>query len=516
MATGNAASHFVDRHLGEGRAGKIAFIDSRGQHSYATLAHMVNRAGHALLALGARRGDGVILCLNDSISFPALFFGALKIGAVPVPINTLLTAEDYSFMLRDSGAAAAVVSAPLIERLEPALNGNIDESRVMIEGGFWPPYRSFEFELADAESQLQTVEARSDDAAFWLYSSGSTGKPKGVIHRHGDLVATADLYASPVLGISEHDVVFSASKMFFAYGLGNSCTFTLHSGATAILMAERPSPEAILRLLDEHRVTVFFGFPTLYASILAALPKSFVPPRQLRLCVSAGEALPPVILQNWLQKFAVPLLDGIGSTESLHIFMSNRPAGLKAGTSGRPLDGYEVVIRDEAGAATAIDQIGDLWARGPSIAAGYWNSPEATQRTFVNGWLRTGDKYFRDSDGYYHYSGRADDMLKVGGVWVSPNEIESALMEHPAVLEAAVVGAANDDQLLKPKAFVVLKDASAASPELAAELKQLVKRRLAPYKYPHWIEFVAELPKTATGKIRRAVLRGETQLAASS
>ena len=312
-----------------------------------------------------------------------------------------------------------------------------------------------------------------------------------------------------VLGISDQDVIFSASKMFFAYGLGNSCTFTLHSGATAILIAERPSPDAILRLLEEHGVSLFFGFPTLYASILAALPPSFVPLRNLRLSVSAGEALPAVIQEHWQKRFGVPLLDGIGSTESLHIFMTNRPGELKAGTSGKPIAGYEVVIRDEAGHAAATDAIGDLWVKGPSIAIGYWNNPAATQRTFADGWLHTGDKYVRDAGGYYHYSGRADDMLKVGGVWVSPNEVEGALMEHPAVLEAAVVGAMNEDQLLKPKAFVVLKDGSGASPALADELKQLVKSRLAHYKCPHWIEFRPELPKTATGKIRRTVLRGE-------
>ncbi|HUN58081.1 MAG TPA: benzoate-CoA ligase family protein [Candidatus Binataceae bacterium] len=507
MAIGNAASHFIDRHLSEGRASKTAFVDGRGSHTYADLARMVNQAGHALRGCKLRHGDRVILCLNDSICFPALFFGALKIGAIPVPINTLLTPVDYSFMLRDSGAVAAIVSASLMERLETALSSNIDSSRVMIEGGFWPPYRSLEFELANADDQLQAVAAGIDDVAFWLYSSGSTGKPKGVIHRHGDLVATAKLYANPVLRITEHDVIFSASKMFFAYGFGNSCTFTLHSGGTAVLLADRPTPDAILRLLEEYRVTVFFGFPTLYAAILAGLVDQFVPPSHLRLSVSAGEALPAVIQHHWSQRFGVPVLDGIGSTESLHIFMTNRPGELKSGTSGKPVNGYEVVIRDEVGVDAATNQIGDLWVRGPSIATGYWNNPDASRRTFAEGWLRTGDKYFRDGEGYYHYTGRADDMLKVGGVWVSPNEVEGALMEHPAVLEAAVVGAMNSDQLMKPKAFVVLKDASAGSSKLAEELKQLVRSRLAPYKYPHWIEFRAELPKTATGKIRRNLLR---------
>jgi benzoate-CoA ligase family protein len=509
MTIGNAAVHFIDRHLSEGRAGKAAFIDGHGTHSYGELARTVNQAGQTLLSLGVERGDRVVLCLNDSISFPAMFFGALKIGAIPVPLNTLLSLDDYTFVLRDSGAVAAVVSEPLLERIEPALRSDVASARVLIEGPAHSPYRSLETELANADVRLEAVAVNSGDPAFWLYSSGSTGRPKGVIHRHDDLKVTAELYGHNVLGISDQDVIFSASKMFFAYGLGNSCTFTLHSGATAILIAERPSPDAILRLLEERGVSLFFGFPTLYASILATLPQSFVPPRNLRLSVSAGEALPAVIQENWQKRFGVPLLDGIGSTESLHIFMTNRPGELKAGTSGRPIAGYEVVIRDEAGHAAAADAIGDLWVKGPSIAIGYWNNPAATERTFAGGWLHTGDKYVRDADGYYHYAGRADDMLKVGGVWVSPNEVEGALMEHPAVLEAAVVGAMNEDQLLKPKAFVVLKDVSCASPELADELKQLVKSRLAHYKCPHSIEFRSELPKTATGKIRRTVLRGE-------
>ena len=304
----------------------------------------------------------------------------------------------------------------------------------------------------------EPVTIGEDEPGFWLYSSGSTGKPKGVIHRQRDLIVTAERYGRAVLGISQQDVIFSASKMFFAYGLGNACTFPLHAGATAVLMAGRPLPDAILQLLRKHGVTLFFGFPTLYAAILASLPPDFTPPGDLRLCISAGEALPPIIQEKWEERFGVPLLDGIGSTESLHIFMTNRPGAVRSGSSGKPIDGYRVNLRDEHGNEAADNEIGDLWVKGDSIAIGYWNNDEATRRTFIDGWLRTGDKYLRDADGYYHYAGRADDMLKVGGVWVSPNEIEAVLMEHPAVLEVAVAAAMNEDRLPKPKAFIVLKE----------------------------------------------------------
>jgi benzoate-CoA ligase family protein len=476
MTSGNAASHFIDRHLEEGRAFRTAFIDARGSHSYGDLAREVNQAGNLLRRRGVARGDRVALCLNDSINFPALFFGALKIGAIPVPLNTLLTSGEYAFMLRDSGAVAAIVSAPLCERFASAASGIIDHAQLLVEGDDAPPYRSFKSELTIAGNQLEAVTIDDDEPGFWLYSSGSTGKPKGVIHRHRDLIVTAEHYGHAVLGIGADDVVFSASKMFFAYGLGNSCTFPLHAGAAALLSAERPLPDAIPQLLRTHRVTVFFGFPSLYAFVLASLPNEFAPLSDLRLCISAGEALPSIIHQRWQERFSVPLLDGIGSTESLHIFMTNRPDAMKSGSSGKPVDGYEVSLRNDAGKLAVDDEIGDLWVRGNSIATGYWKNEEAARRTFVDGWLRTGDKYSRDSGGFYHYAGRTDDMLKVAGVWVSPNEVEAVLMEHPAVLEAAVVAALNEDRLPRPKAFVVLKETNAESEELVLELRQFVGR----------------------------------------
>jgi benzoate-CoA ligase len=504
----NAAWHFIDRHLAEGRAGMVAFIDAAGSHSYEALARMVNRAGNLLRAIGVARHDRVMIALEDGIDFVALFFGALKIGAIPIPINTILVADDYRYLVRNAAPRAIAIAASILQRVEPALDGMLDPSRVLIGGGTHPRYAALAPALASAGDRLDPVAICTDETGFWLNSSGSTGGPKGVLHRHGDLLQTARLYGERVLRISPTDVIFSASKMFFAYGLGNSCTFPLHAGATAILTPERPTPATVLELLGKHEVTAFFGFPTLYAAILATLDgQSCERFAHLRVCVSAGEALPAAVAERWAARFGVEILDGIGSTEALHIFIANRAGELRRGTSGKPVEGYEVAIRDEQGHPAAADQVGDLWCRGPSVASGYWNNPEATRRTFVDGWLRTGDKYFRDADGFYHYCGRTDDMIKVGGVWVSPYEVESALIAHPAVLEAAVVGYANADDLIKPKAFVVLKDPATASPELAARLTQFVKERIAPYKHPRWIEFRDELPKTATGKIRRALLR---------
>ncbi len=500
----NAAAHFIDRHLAEGRAGKIAIIDDAGAYSYAELAARVNRAGNALKNLGVSAGDRVMLAMLDGIDFAAIFWGAIKIGATPVPVNTLLAPEDYEYLLRDSAATALCVSHPLRDRLGPAIAANPHPPITIVSGGIAPGAYRFDELASDADDRLSAAPARSDAIAFWLYSSGSTGRPKAVTHRHGSLLQTAVLYAEPVLGIEAGDVCFSASKMFFAYGLGNAMTFPLHAGATAVLMAERPTPAAVMRTLRVRQPTIFFGVPTLYAGILADGENSRATgSRRLRICTSAGEALPAAVAERWRERFGAEILDGIGSTEALHIFISNRAGSVRSGSTGRPVEGYEVELRDEAGGLVAGAGMGDLWVRGPSIGAGYWNNPEATARTFAHGWLRTGDKYRRDAEGYYYFAGRADDMLKVGGIWVSPFEVESALAAHPEVLEAAVVGGEDADRLIKPKAYVVLKDRSRASPAIAEELKEFVKGRLAPYKYPRWIEFREALPRTATGKLKR-------------
>jgi benzoate-CoA ligase len=508
----NAADHFIDRHLREGRAAKIAYIDDRGSYSYGELAARVNRAGDALRRAGVEMEQRILLCVLDGIDFVALFWGALKIGAIPVPVNTLLSGADYDYMLRDCRAKVLAVSAPLLERFESAIALQPYLKRIVVCGGEAPiadtRVLSFDALTAAADVNLEAARTVSDDVGFWLYSSGSTGRPKGVLHLHRSLVQTAALYAHGVLGMREDDVVFSASKIFFAYGLGNAMSFPLHAGATAILMAERPTPEAVMRTMREHQPTIFCGVPTLYAGILAdaSLDRSSGS-SQLRICTSAGEALPEPVARRWAERFGVEILDGLGSTEALHIFLSNRAGDIRHGSSGRPVPGYEVSLRDENGAESGDGEIGDLWCQGPSIGAGYWNNREATERTFVGGWLKTGDKYVRDADGYYHFAGRSDDMLKVGGIWVSPFEVETALLEHPQVREAAVIGAADAQSLIKPKAFVVLKDTGDASAALAAELREFVKARVAPYKYPRWIEFRDELPRTATGKLKRFELR---------
>lgn len=513
--SGNAASYFIDRHLVEGRGGKIALIDDRGGHTYFDLAARVDQAGRVLRASGLLPADRIVLCVLDGLDFPALFFGALKIGAVPVPISTYLAPADYDYILRDSGAAAVALSAALLDRIEPILRDQPFLNTVILSAGTpeqigreaMSPRRVL-LDAALSEPNLEDVAARVDDAGFWLYSSGSTGRPKGVLHRQGDLVHTAMLYGEQVLGIREDDVVFSASKMFFAYGLGNSCSFPLHAGATSVVMAERATPEAVIRRMEACRPTIFFAVPTLFASIISHCgPDPRVLSPRLRACVSAGESLPPAVAEKWANTFGVEILDGLGSTESMHIFLSNRPGMIRRASSGKPLPGYEVSLRTEGGAEVGTGETGDLWVRGPSIATGYWNNPEATRRAFVDGWLATGDKYSRDADGFYYYVGRRDDMLKVGGIWVSPIEVETALMDHPEVLEAAVVGERDTDLLIKPKAYVVLRDQALASPDLVEALKQFVKDRLAHYKHPRWIEFRAELPRTATGKLRRGALR---------
>ncbi len=504
----NAASHFIDRHLAAGRGDKIAIIDDRGGYSYRDLATRVNRAGNMLKTLGVTQEQRVAVCLLDSIDFPAVFWGTIKIGAVPIAINTLLTPADYDFMLRDSRAHVLVVSSELEEKFRPILRGQPYLKAVIVSGTkaeTLRPQASLTHLCDVASDRLDPASTVVDEPAFWLYSSGSTGAPKGAVHLHGDLVQTAVLYGENVLGIREDDIVFSAAKLFFAYGLGNNSTFPLHVGATAVLMAERPTPAAVMRVMKAHRPSIFYGVPTLYAAILA--DRALGPAGGLRICVSAGEALPEDISRRWKERFGVEILDGIGSTEMLHIFVSNRPDEIRYGTTGKPVPGYEAKIVTENGTEAAVDEIGELLVHGPSCSPYYWNNRETSLNTFHGPWTRTGDKYSRDRDGFFRYAGRTDDMMKVSGIWVSPFEVESALMAHPKILEAAVVGVADSDDLIKPKAFVVLSEGEAGSDELAEEIKAFVKDRLAPYKYPRWIEFRSELPKTATGKIQRFKFR---------
>ncbi|MEJ0020257.1 MAG: benzoate-CoA ligase family protein [Acetobacteraceae bacterium] len=518
--SGNAVDWFVDRHAHEGRADAEVFRDPWRALSYGVLTEATRRFAGALQAADVVRERRIVLLLMDTVDFPIAFWGAIRAGVVPVPVNTLLTPDVVGYILADSRADALVISAPLVAPLLPVLRGigglrriivaqpegsapaPVDDARAVGLGAF----------LAEGDPATRAVEAPADEVAFWLYSSGSTGAPKGVRHVHGSLRATADTYGAQVLGIRPDDLVFSAAKVFHAYGLGNAMTFPMAVGAGAVLLPDRPTPDAVLETMARRRPTIFAGVPTLFAAMLAH-------PRigpgagsdRLRRCISAGEALPADIGRRWSDMVGVDILDGIGSTEMLHIFVSNRADDNRYGTSGKPVPGYDGMILDEGGGRVANGEAGELVVRGPSAAEGYWNQRDKTRRTFRGEWTHTGDTYIRDADGYYRFCGRTDEMLKVSGVWVSPFEVEEALVSHPAVLESAVVGAEDGDGLTKPKAFVVLQDT--AREQDAATLKDLlkthVKERIGVWKYPRWIEFVDGLPKTATGKIQRFRLRDD-------
>ena len=503
----NAAHDLVERNLVAGRGGKIAYIDDQGRYTFAELAGRVSRAANALTGLGLEMESRVMLAHLDTIDFPSVFLGAIKAGIVPVTANTLLTTADYKFMLEDSRVRALIVSEALLPAFQPLLDGLPLLKHVIVSGKDAHGHLHLQQLMAQAATKFAPAPTLSDDICFWLYSSGSTGTPKGAVHIHSSLIQTAELYAKPILGIREDDVVFSAAKLFFAYGLGNALTFPLAVGATAILMAERPTPAAVFKRLKEQRPTIFYGVPTLYGALLASPDLPGRKELALRVCTSAGEALPGDLGRRWTEHFGVEILDGIGSTEMLHIFISNRPGEVRYGTTGKPVPGYKIRLGDEEGRDVATGEIGELQINGPTSAIYYWNNRAKTLATFVGPWTRAGDKYTRDAQGYYTYGGRSDDMMKVSGMYVSPFEVEAALMTHPDVLEAAVIGVADDQDLIKPKAFVVTKPGIAVAAGLADTLKSHVKDRLAPYKYPRWVEFLPELPKTATGKIQRFKLR---------
>jgi len=497
----NATVDLLERNLS--RRDRPAFRQDGRVTTYGALCERANRAGNALRALGVQMEQRVLLCMLDTPDLPALFWGAMKAGLVPVPVNTLLTTADYEYLLRDSRARVLVVSSALLPKLEPALRGQPFLQSVVVSGGSAAGHVALDELLAQARTDLEPAPTTRDDVAFWLYSSGSTGQPKGAMHLHGDLAETARLYGEGILGLRPEDVVFSAAKLFFAYGLGNAMTFPFAAGASSVLLADRPTPQSVVRLLREEKPTFFFGVPTLFAGILAD-PTATDLGGRLRWCVSAGEPLPRDIGVRWRERYGVDILDGIGSTELLHIFLSLRPGDVRYGTTGKPVPGYEAQIVDEQDRPVPPGEIGELRISGPSSAVAYWNNREKSLQAFRGRWTYTGDKYRQDADGYYVYCGRSDDMIKAGGQWVSPAEVESALVAHPSVLEAAVVAHKDENQLDKPKAFVVLKPGAQASSE---ELQRFVKERLAPFKYPRWVEFVEGLPKTATGKIQRFKLR---------
>ena len=508
----NFASHAIA--LNVSRAAKPAYIDDRGVTTYGELADAVKRFASVLGTLGVHPEERILLVMHDSVELPIAFLGALYAGVVPVLVNTLLTPADYAYMLTHSHARVVVASAALLPSVGPALSSACTSQQgcVLIvsqprdEDEYLHAGRVFGRLVDAADPRATPCPTLADDIAFWLYSSGSTGQPKGTVHTHANLYWTDALYAKRVLGIREDDVVFSAAKLFFAYGLGNALTFPLSAGATTVLMAERPTAEAVFTRLRRHKPTIFYGVPTLYANMLASAELPRRDEVALRVCTSAGEALPREIGERFTAHFGCEILDGIGSTEMLHIFLSNHPGNVTYGTTGTPVPGYDIELRDEAGHLVADGEIGDLYIRGPSTALMYWCNREKSRATFLGDWLKSGDKYRRLPDGRYVYAGRSDDMLKVSGQYVSPVEIEMVLAEHEAVLEAAVTGV-EQDGLMKTCAFVVVKQGVTAQDALAAELKAFVKARLAPHKYPRDIVFVDDLPKTATGKIQRFRLR---------
>ena len=503
----NVAVPFIDHHIEEGRGWKTAIVfDDEGEAvTYAQLAERVDRCGNLLRSLAGEAEGRVLMVVKDCPEFFYLFWGAIKAGMVPIPLNTLLRADDYRYIIEDSGCSGLVYSEEYRGEIARALAGSEHQPNFILctEGP-----SSVSDMMEEASAILEPAATTPDSECFWLYSSGSTGRPKGAVHRHRDIVTTCVHYAADTLGVVEDDVCFSAAKLFFAYGLGNAMTFPLWAGATAVLSGQRPTPGLTFDIIEKHQPTLFFGVPTLYAAQLRALDEAARDLSSLRACVSAGEALPADIFRRWQERTGTLILDGIGSTEALHIFISNTADDYRPGTSGRPVPGYEARIVDEEGDPVPQGETGRLFIRGDSTATHYWNNAERTAETMVEGgWLNTGDTYLQDDDGYYVYCGRSDDMLKVGGIWCSPVEIESRLIEHPRVLEAAVVGRADADELIKPEAFVVLNEAGDASEALAEELLEHCKTGLARYKYPRWVNFVADLPKTATGKVQRYRLR---------
>jgi benzoate-CoA ligase family protein len=507
----NVAAPFIDRHVPEGRGAKVAIRCPAGDVTYAELAAGVNRCGNALRQLGLVPGQRMLMVVKDCPEFFYLFWGAIKAGILPVPINVILRAADFRTMIEDSACSAVVFSPEFAGEVEPALASAAGEPVIALPIEGQP--RCLQAVMAGSPPELDPLPADATAPCFWLYTSGSTGRPKAAVHRHRDMVVTSELFGRGVLGVREDDVVFSAAKLFFAYGLGNAMTFPLWAGATTVLLDVRPTAANTLETIAQLRPTLYFGVPTLYASQLQQLETAPSDLGSLRLCISAGEPLAAELFRRWKERTGLTILDGLGSTEALNTFLSSRPGDVRPGTTGRPVPGYEVriVVPGEAsgpgGRDAAVGEPGRLQVKGDSIAAGYWNNPEQTARAMQGDWLDTGDVYFRDADGYYHHCGRGDDMLKVGGIWCSPIEIESRLIDHTSVLEAAVVGVPDAHGNIKPEAWVVLRDGIAPSAELADQLMAHCKNHLAPYKFPRRVHFTAELPKTATGKIQRYLLR---------
>ncbi|CAA7601108.1 AMP-dependent synthetase/ligase [Acididesulfobacillus acetoxydans] len=513
----NVAVELVDKNLQLGRGDKVAIYYQDQTFTYEQVFRLVNKAGNALKSLGVERENRVLLLLLDSPEFVATFFGAIKMGAVPIPTNTILKAQDYLYLLNDSRAKVAVVSEALVPVLE-SIRGELRYlEHLVVAGQAGPGQMSYDELIQAASDELEPADTHKDEPAFWLYSSGSTGFPKGAVHLQHDMIVSADLYAKPILNINENDICYSVAKLFFAYGLGNALYFPFRVGASTVLVPEAPKPETVFAAVRRYQPTLFYGVPTSYSALLQAADRiPDVDMHSIRLCTSAGESLPKSVYEAWRKKFNLIILDGIGSTEITHIFITNRLGEAKPGSTGKPVPGYEAKLVDAEGNPVPTGEIGTLMVKGDSICAYYWNKHEKNKQSFCGPWINTGDKYLIDEEGFFWYVGRTDDMIKPGGIWVSPIEVENTLMEHPSILECAVIGVRDSDNLEKPKAYVVLKEGFSASTDLAKEIQQFVKSRIAPYKFPRWVEFVEELPKTASGKMLRYRLRQLNQPAGTS
>jgi len=505
----NSAEYFIDRHLAEGRGSKVAVRTLERNVTYSELRNNVNRFGNTLVHLGVGRGDRILMVLNDCPEFLFLFWGAVKAGIIPVPLNVLLRAKDFEFIIKDSQCAGLVYSSEFAGEVEAAVKKCPWKPKAVLR--LHDGEDSLVARARQASSELQAVPRHAGDDCLYLYSSGTTGPPKGVVHAHGDMAVCCQFYTVEVLGAEENDVFFSVARLFFSYGLGAAMAAPLWVGGTTILDERRPTPQTVIEVLRRCAPTIFAAVPTFYAKFLTAGVLTRNDISRLRRCVSAAEPLPAELHRRWLDATGVPILEGIGSTEVGHIYISNRLDDIRPGTMGKPLRCYQVRTVDEAGNDVADEVPGRLLVRGQSVTKRYWNDPERTAKAIVNGWFDTNDTFRRDKDGHYIFCGRSDDMLKVSGRWVSPFEIESALVEHPKVLEAAVVGRADENGLFKAEAWVVLKDPAYASEQTAEDIRVFCKDKLSPYKFPAWINFVEQLPKTATGKIQRYRLRHALQ-----
>lgn len=506
----NVTTKLIDEMVEKGLGDKVAVYYKDKGYTYAEMQSMINRVGNALKILGVHMEERVMLVMRDSPEAMASFYGAIKIGAIPMPVNYMYTMHDYRYLLNNSRARTLIADSDFIEAIEGFKEKLLYLENTIIVGEKTRAYHISFHDIVDrCSDKLDVAYTTFEDAAFWNYTSGSTGVPKAAVHLQHDVFSCIDNYAIAVLGINQDDILFSASKFFFAYGLGNSFFYPLALGASVVLLPDRPRPETIYSTITRYQPTVFFGVPTLYASMLEVKDTKKYDLSSLRLCTSAGEALPKEIFHEWKERFGLEILDGIGSTELLHIFISNRPGDVKPGSSGKLVPGYQARIVDDKGKEVPDGKVGTLLVHGESTAAYYYRHHDKTKTSMLGEWFNTGDKYYRDAEGYYYYRGRGDDMLKVGGIWVSPIEVEDALVSHPAVLEAAVVAKKDEHYLVKPQAFVVLKKGKHPSEKLAKDIQAFVKKSIAPYKYPRWIEFVKALPRTTTGKIQRYKLRGE-------